>query len=194
MKLTRRQEIFIHNLLDLCRELNGPIHYSQLAERVGVSRFTAYDMLRLLEEKGLVASGFRLPVEKPTPGRSEIVFWPTEQATRLWEELTSKVGGEDWFSAKERVLDNMRNGEVRDRQLAQEMLARVPPEGPVVLRYCIEVMTIVALRLGRGTGRRLLVEYLPQILENGHIVTRASLSLLGGFALAALANEATGDP
>ena len=65
MKLTRRQETFIHRLLDLYRELDGPIHYSLLAERVGVSPFTAYDMLRLLEEKGLVTSEYRLDSDKP---------------------------------------------------------------------------------------------------------------------------------
>lgn len=51
MKITRRQEDFIRKLLDLYRESEGPIHYSELAERLGVNRFTAYDMLRLLEEK-----------------------------------------------------------------------------------------------------------------------------------------------
>ena len=71
IKITRRQETFIYKLLDLYRELDGPIHYSVLAERVGVSPFTAYDMLRLLEEKGLVASEYHVATDKPTPGRSE---------------------------------------------------------------------------------------------------------------------------
>ena len=64
LKLTRRQEDFINNLLDLYREMEGPIHYSVLAERLGVSPFTAYDMLRLLEEKGLVSSEYYLPSDK----------------------------------------------------------------------------------------------------------------------------------
>ena len=81
MKLTRRQETFIRNLMDLSRELQGPIHYSMLAERTGVSRITAYDMLRLLEEKGFVRSDYQLAEGKSGPGRSEIVFWPTEQAS-----------------------------------------------------------------------------------------------------------------
>ena len=46
MKLTRRQEEFIRKLMDLYWEKRGPIHYSVLAERLGVSPFTAYDMLR----------------------------------------------------------------------------------------------------------------------------------------------------
>jgi len=73
MKLTHRQETFILRLLDLSHEMNGPIHYSALAKRVGVSPFTAYDMLRLLEEKGLVRSEYRIEPRKTSVGRSEVV-------------------------------------------------------------------------------------------------------------------------
>lgn len=36
----------------------------------------------------------------------------------------------------------------------QRKSARVPLDVPDVLRYCIEVMTIVILRLGKGAGRQ----------------------------------------
>ncbi len=52
MELTRHQEDFIHKLLDFYCELHEPFHYSQLAERLGISPFIAYDMLRLFEKKG----------------------------------------------------------------------------------------------------------------------------------------------
>ncbi len=193
MKLTRRQETFIHRLLDLYRELKGPIHYSVLAERVGVSPFTAYDMLRLLEKKGLVASEYRVASGKPVPGRSEIVFRPTDRAYRLLVELAGDTDVGDWEAVKEQVLERLRRGELHERELAEEMLARVPPEVPSILRYCIEVMTVVTLRLGRGAGRRLLAEHLPQILERQGEVTRAGLLLLSGFALGLLARESSGE-
>ncbi|MEN4012494.1 MAG: hypothetical protein ROW48_10700 [Bellilinea sp.] len=191
MKLTRRQETFIYNLLDLYRELHGPIHYTALAERVGVSPFTAYDMLRLLEEKGLAASEYRVSNDKPIPGRSEVLFWPTERAQNLWLELTSDPEIGEWEAVKKRALEKIRDGELGE--LAEEMLARLPPGGPAILRYCIEVMSIIVLRLGRGAGRRLLAEHLPQILEGQGAVTRAGLLLLGGFALGLLAKESSGD-
>ena len=192
MKLTRRQEIFIDNLLDLYRELNGPIHYTILAERVGVSPFTAYDMLRLLEEKGLVASEYRVANNKPIPGRSEVLFWPTERAHDLWLELTGDPKTGEWEGVKKRALDRVRDGELRE--LAEEMMARLPPSGPAILRYCVEVMSIIILRLGRDSSRRLLAEHLPQILEKQGAVTRSGLLLLGGFALGLLAKESGGDP
>ena len=189
MKLTRRQEIFIHRLLDLYWELNRPIHYSLLAERVGVSPFTAYDMLRLLEEKGYVTSEYRIGFEKPTVGRSEVVFVPTELARRRIEELANGADLGDWDSARSRILARIRTGEFQDRILAEEMLARVPPEAPETLRYCFEVMVVLILRLGRGTGRHILVERLPQFLELKGTISRSGLLLLGGFVLGLLANE-----
>ena len=80
MKLTRRQEEFVQKMIELKRESTGPIHYSLLAERLGVSPFTAYDMLCLLEEKGYMISEYQLPPDKRGPGRAERVFYPTETA------------------------------------------------------------------------------------------------------------------
>lgn len=189
MKLTRRQEIFIHRFLDLYRELNGPIHYSLLAERVGVSPFTAYDMLRLLEEKGYVTSEYRTSSEKPSVGRSEVVFLPTELARRRIEELATGADLGDWDSAKSLILVRIRAGEFQDRVLAEEIIARVPPDAPEALRYCFEVMTVLILRLGKGTGRHILAERLPLLLEKKGAISRPGLLLLGGFVLGLLANE-----
>lgn len=189
MKLTRRQEEFVLNLLDLYRELQEPVHYSELAKRVGVSRFTAYDMLRLLEEKGLVEASYHLAEDKSGPGRAEVVYKPTARARLKMMELAGKVGVENWEQAKKRVLERLQRGEIRERELAAEMLARVPPDEPEVIRYCVEVMTVIALRLRRGNGRQILLNYLPHVLPAVDSSCRSHLGLLGGFALGVLADE-----
>ena len=189
MKLTRRQETFLHNLLDLYRDLGGPIHYTALAERVGVSPFTAYNMLRLLEKKGLAASEYRVDSDKPIPGRSEVFFWPTEEGKNQWAELAGETDTGDWEAVKNRVLNRIRGGEVQDRELAEQMLARVSPEAPPILQYCVEIIAILALRIKRGAGRQLLAEYLQKILSEKDGPSRANLSLLSGFALGVLADE-----
>jgi len=193
LKLTRRQEDFVNKLLDLYREMEGPIHYSVLAERLGVSPFTAYDMLRLLEEKGLVSSEYYLPSDKSGPGRTERVFFPTSQAQDFSRKLENEVGGEDWEIIKQRILDRIRKGEIRNRELAEEMLARIPSGGEGQLRYCIEVMTVISLRLRSSSGRRVLMLYLSEVLPEQKPASRTNLCLLGGFALGLLANEDAGD-
>jgi DNA-binding MarR family transcriptional regulator len=196
MKLTRRQEEFIYKLLDLYQEGEQPLHYTQLAERLGVSRFTAYDMLRLLEEKGLATSQYRLAPDRVGPGRSEVFFVPTQRAHQLVATLRGDHQPEqDWESAKFAVLRSIRNGAFPDSELAQEILGRIPDEDQgSSLQYCVEVMAVIALRLRSGGGRQLLHEYLPLILPDLDTGDMEDLRLLGGFALGVLASENADDP
>jgi DNA-binding IscR family transcriptional regulator len=89
MKLTRRQEDVIRKMLDLHDLHQAPIHYKTLADHLGVSPFTAYDMLRLLEEKGLVTSEYQLASDKSGPGRGAALAprskrWARNAAIAKW--------------------------------------------------------------------------------------------------------------
>ena len=189
MKLTHRQEIFIIRLLDLCREFKGPIHYSTLAERVGVSPFTAYDMLRLLEEKGFVTSEYRIEAGKSTVGRSEIVFLPTQLAYNRFAELANGADLRNWEEVKSQIMKRIFAGDIRDHDIAIDLITRVPPDAPDSLRYCFEVITLLVLRLGKNTGRKVLVERMPQILGWKESFSKSGLIILGGFILGLLAMD-----
>ena len=187
MKLTRRQEEFINKLMDLYWEKKGPIHYSVLAERLGVSPFTAYDMLRLLEEKGQVTSEYQLDPEKSGPGRTVRVFLPSGQMLATARRLGA--GNIDWETFKQRIFETIHKGELPNQELAEEFLARIPPESPQSLQYCIEIMTVIALRLRRIPGRQQLIEYLSACLSEPDASSRSNLCLMGGLAFGALAGE-----
>ncbi len=189
MDLTRRQEAFIRNLVDLYREQAEPIHYPLLAERLGVSPFTAYDMLRLLEERGYARSEYHLDEGKRQPGRSIIVFAPTAKAHQLMAELGADLPAADWEKVKEVLLERLRSGRFEDTELAAEVLARVPQDDSPVLRYCTEVATVLMLRLWRSGRWRSASAYLKALLFSAKAATRESLLLLGGFALGALADQ-----
>ena len=92
MKLTRRQQMFLGKFLDLYRQEEEALHYTTVAEYLEVNPITAYDMLRLLEERGLVASDYIPPSQRAGAGRSTVVFLPTPAAQALFDELA----GEDW--------------------------------------------------------------------------------------------------
>jgi hypothetical protein len=195
MKLTRRQEEFIKKMLELSNEIEGPIHYSVLAERLGVSPFTAYDMLRLLEEKKLVTSEYHLASDKSGPGRAERVFYPTETAKVRDERLAVESGGisltgEDLSRF---ILDKVRKGEFWEEELASEVLARIPPDGSDEMRFCMEIMTVVAIRLRQIPGKEYLIPYLSEIFIDGNSGLRANLNLLAGFAFGILTQDGASD-
>lgn len=191
LKLTRRQVEFINKLIELNSEIDGPIHYSLLAERLGVSPFTAYDMLCLLEEKGFVYSEYQLSSDKTGPGRAERVFYPSKTAEVRSQRLAKKTGdvkleGEE---LQKFIVDWIREEKDWEKEIAEELLARIPPEGEEQIRYCMEIMTIVALRLRQASGRQVLLQYLPEILTNDTTCSHTDLNLLGGFVFGILAQE-----
>jgi DNA-binding MarR family transcriptional regulator len=191
VKLTRRQETFIRNLLDLYHQAQGPIHYSELAERLKVNRFTAYDMLRLLEEKGFVSSEYKLGDDKSGPGRSTVVFTPTTQAHQMVAVLTDEPDNLDWEAAKDRALSKLRNGLFEDQELSHEVFARIPsdvPGGDESISYCFELMTIIALNLSKNAKRNIISEYIAQILPIECQNSAAGLCSLAGFAMGVLAS------
>ncbi len=189
MKLTHRQETFICNLLDLYRELNGPIHYSIVAQRIGVSPFTAYDMLRLLEDKGYVKSEYHLGSEKPTVGRSEIFFSPTELANQRFTELSNGSENDDWENLKTTIISRIQAGNFQDHEIAEEMIARVPPDTQDALGFCLEVLAMLFFKLSREHRRQILTELLHEFILKKKAITRSNLLLMSGFFLGLLADE-----
>lgn len=189
MKLTRRQEEFVYSLLELYGELQEPFHYSELAERLGVSRFTAYDMLRVLEEKGIVASRYQLDDERSGPGRSAVVYEPTPRARRALADAFGQGEGGDWQAVTARLMEQVTRGELGDADLAREMLARTPADETPTLRYCIEVMTVAALRLQRHAARERITAQVQALFEASEGDCRAALTLLGGIALGVLGSD-----
>ncbi len=149
--------------------------------------------LRLLEEKGLVTAEYQLTVGRTGPGRSEVRYQPTERAHALVAELAEPGNPFDWDTVKRRLIDNFAGEQAQDRELTQAMLARVPRQGPAPLRYCLEVMTVAALRLKGRARRAALARALPGLLTPPEGGDRAGLTLLGGWALAALDAETKAD-
>ena len=196
MKITRRQEEFVKKLHDLNQELDRPIHYSILAERLGVSPFTAYDMLCLLEEKGLVTSEYQLAADKSGPGRAERVFFPSEEAQARKYHMLKAVGAQDLDQGDlhQLVLERIRSGNFPDPELAEEMLKRVPPvDHSEELSYCMEVMGVIVLRLRQSGGRDTLNQYWREILPLNIRVNNSNLGLFAGFAFGILAQECISD-
>jgi DNA-binding MarR family transcriptional regulator len=153
-KLTPRQRAFVDKLLELYQEHKAPVHYSDLAERMGVNRFSAYDMLKVLEKKGFAASSYALAAGHSGPGRSMVVFAPTPQAIRLQAPGTEDTRlGEDWQGVRERVLSRLREAREADyREVLNDLLTRLP-EAKAPLVFCTEMIGILLLNMRRAKAR-----------------------------------------
>ena len=191
--LTRRQAEFVENLVDLNQLLDGPIHYSVLAERIGVSPFTAYDMLRLLEKKGLVRSEYHLPQDRNGPGRAERVFFATAAGREHRRQMLAGRGATAVANLPGLMLPEMCRADDIASGLTADLLARAAArEG--VARYGIELVPLVAWRLRDNPARPQMQATLAAVLPADRPATPADLTLFGGTLLGFLAGEQGVDP
>ncbi len=147
-KLTRRQQQFLSKFLDLYNQAREPLHYTAVAEHLGVNKISAYEMLRLLEEHELVKAEYQLPTHLRGPGRASVVFRPTSLATQAIAQLAGEnVNQPEWEVVKEHIIEQLKAGKAKNYDtLLQELLARTPEERTPVI-YATEMITTIILGL-----------------------------------------------
>jgi DNA-binding Lrp family transcriptional regulator len=146
--LTKRQREFLSKLLDLYDQEDAPVHYSQVAKRLGVGKVTAYEMLRLLEERGLTQAEYQRPEGKRGPGRASVVFRPTPRAVKAMIGLADgRWRGGEWEDAKAHILEQIQVSSASEYEiLLDEILAHLPDQRSPVI-YLTEMVAAVALGL-----------------------------------------------
>jgi fluoride ion exporter CrcB/FEX len=153
-KLTARQRAFLEKLVELYREHHEPVHYSAVAERLGVNRFSAYDMLKVLEKKGFASSSYALAAGHSGPGRSIVVFAPTAVAEeQTLDTIPEQPVDDEWESVRVRVLNRLH--EARDanyREALNDLLARLP-ETQTPLTFCTNMVGALLLNMRRARTR-----------------------------------------
>ena len=186
LKLTPRQQTFLDNLFELYREFKGPVHYSVVAEKLGVNKFSAYDMLKVLEEKGVAASSYVLSDNQAGPGRSQVVFYPTNKAAQFLTQLRDEVRNSgDWHGVKKRILRQLEEARHSNPADAlREALSHLP-QAKTPLNYCAEMISVQLLNIERLRTKSLL-----PALDTLNLKGQVGLATLAGLSLAsALTNE-----
>ncbi len=189
MKLTPRQQTFLDSLFELYRELKGPVHYSVVAEKLGVNKFSAYDMLKVLEEKGVAASDYVLNDEQAGPGRSQVVFYPTHKAAQFLTQLREEMRyNADWQRVKEGILMRLQEaGRANPGEALREALSNLP-DTKTPLNYCAEMISVLLLNLQQIKDQN-IAPALENMTTRGHL----GLATLAGFSLGTTLSQETDD-
>jgi predicted ArsR family transcriptional regulator len=147
-RLTRRQQEFLRTLIELHRQTGEAVHYTIVAEHLKVGRVSAYEMLRLLEQRGLAQREFLRHEEARGPGRSPVSFRPTALGeTALADQDTPVRISEEWLKVKNQILEKLHGSETRGHEdFLKELLDRIPRRrSPEV--YLAETVTALVLGL-----------------------------------------------
>lgn len=187
MALTQRRKQFMQKIISLFQQTGLPVHYATVARALGVSKWTAYDMMKELEKTDFLRSEYILDHNVKTPGRSMVVFRPTEKALQLLSPGPEPAAGElradkmkDWSLIRERLLsvfDNLKN--LNPQKIREELLeemARV--EWPVVFSAYTITLLLTHFHEINSRGMAVLQQVL-QLCPRPELV----LSLFAGSAM-----------
>jgi DNA-binding MarR family transcriptional regulator len=182
MPLTPRQRAFLDRLLDLYRESHQPVHYTEIAARLGVGRTTAYDMLRLLEQKGYVRSEYIL-ADDSGPGRSTVVFTPAARSRAVVRWLAGpQTAGEEWIEVKRRILARISQPDLADHRDLDELLLRLPVNDSP-LATCAVAIAALLMNVQRELYARLGDNPVIRSLMSPTVDLQNALATLPGVVL-----------
>jgi len=145
MSITKRRLDFLKTLINLSKESGLPVHYTDVADNMKISKWTAYDILKELEKEGYVETKYLLNTEK-TQGRSMLMFLPTERAY----EVLKVSNNEDWDKLRSNLLTKIKMDDSNFmEEVLNEMFNTTTP-----IEFCAYALTAFFLKLkmlGEGT-------------------------------------------
>lgn len=135
MRLTKRRIEFLHHLVELYKASEEPVHYAKVAESVGVSKWTAYDVLKELESAGFLDRSYAMK-DRET-GRSVVLYAPTQAAIEMFRPIRQSLSVlADMNLVREQVSHVMEALERRSVQEAQTRIIQVAPPLEHKLEFC----------------------------------------------------------
>lgn len=105
MNITRRRMEFLTEIKKLYETTRLPVHYKRVAELLGVSKWSAYEMLKKLEKQGLLSSRYQVNQGEKYPGRAMVLFAPTALLEGILRKGSEeKKPNPEWLPVKEKLL------------------------------------------------------------------------------------------
>lgn len=152
MTLTARRMQFLQQLVDLYHKTSLPIHYETLAKALGVSKWTAYDMLKEIEKLGFVSRSYEGNPNET--GRSQVVFAPTDKATGLFKRSRAdSVDAGAWehtVGSIKTLLLSLKHASVNE--LIKKVLQEIP-EKTTNLEFCGYIIGLLMIYLKKLGGK-----------------------------------------
>lgn len=188
MRLTPRQGEFLKRIYDHFLKHEAPVHYTTVAGWMGVSKWTAYDMLKRLEREGYLSSRYSVN-EKGLPGRSLLLFEPGARLQQLMEQQDAYLGREwqAWkgmlFRRFEMLQSSSSTGEYGS--LIEELAAMLPEaKGPTASCACLIALFVAYLKAFNEQRMRVVRQMVDLITG-----PKQRLSLFSGTVVGILSRD-----
>jgi len=152
MPLTKRRLQFLHTLVELYQKTNLPIHYEALAKSLGVSKWTAYDMLKEIEKLGFITRSYE--VNTKVTGRSQVVFVPTDKAADLFNQSRNElVDLVDWKKNADSIFELLKHLDSTSLNEAVRKIWMEIPKSSTRINFCAYIIGLLLIYLKKIDGK-----------------------------------------
>ncbi|MBU4602627.1 hypothetical protein KKA86_05970 [bacterium] len=181
MRITKRQKEFLQSLIDLYQQKDTPIHYSEVAQKMGVSKWTAYDMLQLLHKEGFLEVEYLIPESDNYKwgklGRSTITFFPTKKGYSVsnlpQRNLPTKAA--ELNKLKKEIIQKF--GEIKGKYNLKDLFKEaLKTKSPLI--FCACVLLILTLLIKKITEGIAEIKLLSQVIPHDATSTYIELALI----------------
>lgn len=181
MALTKRQQEFLRCIFEQYLKHQNPVHYTTVAKRLGVSKWTAYDMLKRLGDAGYLRPHYGVK-ERGNPGRSQLFYIPTPKLRQLMEEKPVKQ--DDWLAWTQLLVDTIKKlqstTEGDGHAQIQELLNLLPQaKGPIMYCACLIALFVAYLKVFNKQGMKIVRQIIDLIKKPEQRLALFSGTILG---------------
>jgi|GEM_PF-4300388 len=166
-KLTYRQRQFLKQFIDYHTKYGQYIHYVTFAENLGLGKSSVYEMLRLLESKGLVSSDYQFnsDIRQRGPGRPTVVFKPTPLASQILSPKLSIHSPESraWRNLKASVYKGLRELKRTGYEACLSSLVNRITKRRSPLLFAAEMITVLLVMLVSYSDTKIIRPFLNSL-------------------------------
>ena len=189
MGITERRKQFLHQIMNLYEKTGLPVHYITLADLIGVSKWTAYDMLKELEKNGLLRRDYTINPHES--GRSMIVFTPTPKADELIGKTRTTISNPSELRViKNSVLDLLKEVRTFRLQRAVDLFLKKISHVNIQAEFCLYILGLLILYLNElGKKRKQMIEHLMNVSNRSEIQLTMFVGTVMGTAVQTVGSE-----
>ncbi|WML42380.1 Lrp/AsnC family transcriptional regulator [Neobacillus sp. OS1-2] len=189
ISLTKRRREFLDQIWQQYQTTNLPVHYSDVAEAIGVSKWTAYDVLKTLESQGLLKRTYA--VNENETGRSTVVFSPTSMADLLFQKERREISNPDeWEIILNRVRVLMAQQQNLPLMDAIKHILELMKNVEVKLEFCTYFLCVLLLFLNSlGNPIKDLTVNMVNASEESHIQLSVFVGAVVGMIIQSVGDE-----
>jgi Mn-dependent DtxR family transcriptional regulator len=161
MELTERKRDFLQAVERMYGETGRPVHYEEVAENLGVSKWTAYDVIKKLVQAGFLKIHYQ---RLSAPGRSRITVIPVAMGQQRQQTFRD-------------ILKIMQDIKQKKSKNILELLSKNIGEQPKGI-FCAYVIVMSLLALRPVLSNKNFLELIA-----GEVCPQVILATLGGMML-----------